>query len=288
MMSTFKSGPSGSGGVGRWIRVQEHSSVAREGSGGESHPPVLLLHGFTGCAESWESEILSALCRDRRVLAVDLPGHGAGADTPDPTLCGLEAVVEGLCAILDERDIQAADWVGYSMGGRIALAAAVLNPVRVRRLVLESASPGIEDEGDRARRRCGDEDLAQAIEDRGIEWFVDYWMGLPLFDTQENLANAKLRRARDLRRRGTAEAYAAALMGLGTGNQPSYWGELQGVQLPTLLLTGERDQKYQEIAMQMAAALPQSDHRSITGVGHAPHFEAPILWLEAVREFLGR
>lgn len=296
------------GGFGdsrRWIRVFEHGHFPADNNEGEPEtsfspatnseqfpagtlPPLLLLHGFTGCAESWEPSLLEILGRDRRVLTVDLPGHGKGKGVPDPGECSIERVVDGLCSVLDEREIPEADWVGYSMGGRIALAAALLHPERVRRLVLESASPGIEDEVDRTRRKCVDDELAQAIEDRGIEWFVDYWMGLPLFETQGILPNADLQRARARRRRGTAEGYSAALRGLGAGAQPSYWGALAGVQHPVLLLTGELDPKYEEIAMRMAAALQYCEHSSIPGVGHAPHFEAPEFWLEAVLEFLDR
>jgi 2-succinyl-6-hydroxy-2,4-cyclohexadiene-1-carboxylate synthase len=248
----------------------------------------LLLHGFTGCAGSWEEELLTSLSRGRRVLAVDLPGLGAGADIPEPEWCGVEDVVEGLCAVLSEREIEAADWVGYSMGGRIALAAAVLHPERVRRLVLESASPGLDDRTERARRKCGDDDLAQAIQDRGIEWFVDYWMGLPLFDSQGRMPLALLQGARARRREGNAESLAAALKGLGAGAQPSYWSELQRVHLPVLLLTGEADQKYEEMATRMAGLFPHCEHTSIARAGHAPHFETPGAWLEAVTDFLSR
>jgi 2-succinyl-6-hydroxy-2,4-cyclohexadiene-1-carboxylate synthase len=305
MMAGIESDSHGEGRVREWIRVREHG-IANEGGtkarppelagygGAEGGPrsdgscPILLLHGFTGSADSWDLELLSSLAQGRRVLVVDLPGHGADAEIPDPARCGVESVVEGLCAVLDEWGIRAADWVGYSMGGRIALAAAVLRPERVRRLVLESASPGIEDETDRARRRCGDEELARAIEDRGIEWFVDYWMGLPLFATQGSLPLTVLRHARALRRRGRAEALAAAMKGLGAGVQPSYWSALHGVQVPTLLLTGELDHKYEEIGVRMAVNLLHCERRSIRGVGHAPHFEAPGAWVNAVREFLDR
>ena len=256
-------------------------------SGHAPPPPLLLLHGFTGCAESWGEEILAPLSRDRTVFALDLPGHGSAHAVPRGWEGGIEGVVEAICALLDAQGIERADWVGYSMGGRVALAGAVRRPERFRRLVLESASPGIAESLDRARRRYEDEELARIIEDRGIEWFVDYWMGLPLFESQARLDPDRLRKSRALRRKCHPEGLAAALLGYGTGSQPSYWDALQSVEVPTLLLTGALDPRFEAIGDRMGELLPCPERHSIPDVGHNIHLETPDRWLHTVLEFLG-
>jgi 2-succinyl-6-hydroxy-2,4-cyclohexadiene-1-carboxylate synthase len=252
-------------------------------------PPTLLLHGFTGTADAWGETILAGLARHVRVLAVDLPGHGhSSPGGTEPETYRVPRIVDVLLQLLDDRGIESADWVGYSMGGRIALAAAATAPGRTRRLVLESASPGLETEGERRERRRRDEALARRIETRGMAWFVDHWMALPLFATQRRLPPAVLAEARQRRLQHDPERLAAVLRGGGTGAQPSYWSALAGVEAPTLILTGGLDRKYVRLARRMQAALPSGLHRSIPDVGHTVHLEAPERWLDEVAAFLPR
>ncbi len=263
--------------------------------------PILLLHGFTGSPEAWGMELVESLRRRDRVISPALPGHlGApllGARSlgtrpavshPPPTGDGggMEAVVDHLVRILDREGIDRADWIGYSMGGRIALAATVLAPERVRALVLEGASPGIADPSARERRRVEDEQLADRIVQIGVERFVDEWMDRPLFRTQRRLSAEVRARARSLRLRHRAEGLAGALRSFGTGAQPSFWGRLEDVVAPVLLLTGSEDPRFTEIAREMVLQLPAAEHRVIGGAGHAVHLEAPDAWHREVRSFL--
>lgn len=259
-----------------------------EDRGPADGPPILLLHGFTGTAQAWGGAILAGLARHARVLAVDLPGHGRSPGGTIPETYGVPRIVDSLVRLLDDRGIEAADWVGYSMGGRIALAAAVTEPNRVRRLVLESASPGLATEEARRQRRRQDEALARRIEARGLEWFVDHWMALPLFATQRRLPPPVLAEARRRRLEHDPHRLGAVLRGGGTGAQPSYWSALAGVEAPTLILTGALDRKYVRLARRMEATLPRGLHRSVPDVGHTVHLEAPEPWLEEVVPFLRR
>lgn len=245
-----------------------------------------MVHGFTGSAEAWGGTVLEGLARSVAVLAVDLPGHGASPPPPTPEECRIEKVVGRLIDVLDAQGVERADWVGYSMGGRVALAAAVLRPDRVRRLVLESASPGLSGSGERERRRLQDEALARKIEGQGLDWFVDHWMNLPLFRTQRRLPAPVLAEARRRRLTQDPHAMAQVLRGLGTGVQPSYWNALPDLRVPTLILTGALDPKYEELAGRMLEALPRAIHRSVPGAGHTVHLEAPARWLEEVVPFL--
>jgi 2-succinyl-6-hydroxy-2,4-cyclohexadiene-1-carboxylate synthase len=249
-------------------------------------PPALLLHGFTGSAEAWGETILQGLDAHARILAVDLPGHGESPPPSSPGGWGMEEVIDGLLETLDRADVDRADWIGYSMGGRLALAAGVLHPERVRRLVLESSRPGLASEEERDRRRRQDEAVARRLETGGMESFVDFWMAQPLFATQRRLPARIRERERARRLRQDPRALAAALRGMGSGSRPSLLGRLPEVQIPTLLLSGSEDRKFEAIAREMEELLPRAVHRSVRGAGHAVHLEAPERWLEAVVPFL--
>ena len=263
-------------------------------------PPIFLLHGFTGASRAWGEGLLEGLGRKARVIAIDLPGHGEnvgfgprgvapGRDTPHAAAApSFEEVLEGVVGELDARGVDRADWVGYSMGGRLALAAALLHPERVHRLVLESASPGLDSPEERAERRRRDEALARRIEERGVEAFVREWMALPLFASQRQLPPPVLERARRLRLANDAGGLALALRSYGTGVQPEFWGRLPELEARTLLLTGALDRKFEEIADRMETAVPHARWASVPGAGHTVHLEAPERWLTAVTGFLRR
>lgn len=226
---------------------------------------VVLLHGFTNTGACWEPVVRALGARDRRVLAPDLRGHGAAADTRPVSLAG----------VLDDLDHSVpggAVLAGYSMGGRIALHHALRSPERLRALVLVGASPGLADPAERAARRADDARLADRIERIGLEAFAAEWATLPLW---EGMPAAVAAAAHADRLRNTAAGLAAALRGLGTGELPSIWDRLGDLRLPVALVAGERDAKFRAIAERMAAALPAARVHAIPGAGHAAHLEAP-------------
>jgi len=216
-------------------------------------------------------------------ILVDLPGHGRHAGETDPARFTLDAVERDLFALTEADPV---DLVGYSMGGRLALAFTVRHPRRVRRLVLESASPGLATDPERARRRHEDEALAAWIEDNGIEAFVDRWQALPLFESQGALEPRVREAQRGRRLLNHAASLAASLRGLGTGALPSCWGSLGALRVPVLFVAGAHDTKFVDIARRMAAALPTARLAVVDGAGHAVHLERPGIWVEIVTDFL--
>lgn len=263
---------------------------------GERAAPVVLVHGFSGSVEAW-GEIPARLSQRLAahtaggapaptVVAVDLPGHGGSAAPADPERYRIEAVTRDLVAVLDHLGAERAIWVGYSMGGRVALATAALHPDRTRAVVLESASPGLETEGERRARRVRDEALAGDIHRDGLEAFVERWMALPLFETQRRLPGAVRSRERERRLLASPLGLANTLRGLGTGAQPSFWDRLAGLTAPVLLLTGAEDRKFTELAERMAGDIPAVHRVIVPGTGHAVHLEAPEVWLTEVAAFL--
>jgi 2-succinyl-6-hydroxy-2,4-cyclohexadiene-1-carboxylate synthase len=225
---------------------------------------LVLLHGFTQTGRSWQP-VLHALAARYRAVAPDLPGHGAFAARRPASFAACDAYLRALAA----APITLA---GYSMGGRVALHAALALGDRVARLVLIGASPGIADPAERAARAAADARLAERIEAIGLEAFVREWSEQPLF---AGMPRGIAEVAHADRMRNTAAGLAAALRGLGTGIMPSLWDRLGKPAMPVELVVGERDEKFRAIAELMAAALPDARTHVVPGAGHAVQLEAP-------------
>lgn len=258
-------------------------NVERAGTG----PALVLLHGFTGSAAGWAPFVAGAGC-SFGTIAIDLLGHG-GSDAPaDPARYRLERTVDDLAAILERLRVARAAWLGYSMGGRVALGAAVLAPERVGALVLVGASAGITDPAARAARVRDDEALAGRIEREGIEAFVDHWERLPLFASQARLPEARRAAIRAGRLMNRPVGLANSLRGIGQGAQPSLHDRLREIAAPTLLVAGAEDAKFRRLAGELAAVLPRAEVAIVPGAGHAAHLEAPELVSQIVLDFLVR
>jgi 2-succinyl-6-hydroxy-2,4-cyclohexadiene-1-carboxylate synthase len=233
---------------------------------------LVLLHGFTQTGRSWQP-IAHALAGRYRAVAPDLPGHGDFAERRPASFAACDAYLR---ALADGRPFTLA---GYSLGGRVALHAALsLGPV-VERLVLIGASPGIAEPAERAARAADDAALADRIEAIGVDAFVREWGAQSLFD---GMPRGVAELADEDRLRNTAPGLAAALRGLGTGVMPPLWDRLGELTTPVDLVVGQRDEKFRAIAERMEGALPVGRLHVVPGVGHAVQLEAP----DAVMEVL--
>ena len=246
--------------------------------------PLLMLHGFSGDSSSWE-EVARRLPGRFQLLALDILGHGQSDSPPNAASYRMEAVAADIIDLLDESTSVPAHLLGYSMGGRLALFLALRYRNRFRSLTLESASPGLSDEGSRAERRRQDEKLASAIESKGIERFVDYWERLPLWESQTRLSKETLAAQRRQRLRNNPLGLANSLRGLGAGAQPPLWTELSGLNLPTLLCVGELDLKFRRINEAMAALIPAAQLTTVAAAGHNVHLEDPDAFCRALQSF---
>jgi 2-succinyl-6-hydroxy-2,4-cyclohexadiene-1-carboxylate synthase len=235
--------------------------------------PVVLVHGFTQSAGAW-GRIGAGLGAKHRVVALDAPGHGGSSEVRADLASGADLMVEAAA--------EPAAWVGYSMGGRFALHVALRHPDQVRRLVLVSTSAGIEDAAERAARRRSDEALAKRVEEEGVETFVRWWLGQPLFSTLPPEA-AEL----ESRLTGTAAGLASSLRLAGAGTQEPLWGQLSNLSMPVLVVAGELDFKYVGLGEKLAAGIgPSARLEVVPGSGHACHLERPDLFESVVGPFL--
>jgi 2-succinyl-6-hydroxy-2,4-cyclohexadiene-1-carboxylate synthase len=217
--------------------------------------------------------VLHALAARYRAVAPDLPGHGAFAGRRPASFPATDAYLRALAG--DRFRL-----AGYSMGGRVALHAALSLGDRIERLVLIGASPGLASAAERAERAAADAALADRIEAIGLEAFVREWAAQPLFD---GMPRGIAEQVEADRLRNTAPGLAAALRGLGTGVMPPLWERLGELAIPVELVVGERDEKFRAIASLMAEALPDAQVRVVPGSGHAVHLEVPDAVVEVIR-----
>jgi 2-succinyl-6-hydroxy-2,4-cyclohexadiene-1-carboxylate synthase len=232
---------------------------------------LVLLHGFTATGRSWDGvrrRIAAGAYDD--VLAPDLRGHGTASAARPATI---EACVDDL------RQTEPYTLAGYSMGGRIALHLALAQPELVRRLVLVATTAGLPDDEARAERRAADADVADGIEQAGLETFVRWWGGQTLFAGQPPEVAAA---ARADRLRNTAAGLAASLRGMGTGTMTPVWDRLHELTMPAVVVVGERDAKFRALGEKLAAGLPAASLVVVPGASHAVHLEAPAAVAAAI------
>ncbi|MGH9229735.1 MAG: alpha/beta fold hydrolase [Acidimicrobiales bacterium] len=252
--------------------MQAFPAVPLHGERNGSGRRLVLLHGFGQTCRCW-GPVAPALAAHHEVVRLDLPGHGgSGAVAADLPATGR--------LVAEASD--AAVYIGYSMGARMALHVATEVPGRVLGLVLVGGTPGIEDDAERAGRRERDEALAARIRAEGVDWFVDWWLAQPMFAGLP--ADARFR---DERRRNIAEGLARSLELAGTGSQQPLWPALPGVEAPVLVMAGEDDERYAAIARRTAAAIGANARVALVpGAGHSAHLEQSVRFLELVEPWL--
>jgi 2-succinyl-6-hydroxy-2,4-cyclohexadiene-1-carboxylate synthase len=225
---------------------------------------LVLVHGFTQTGASWEPVADRLSHASHEVLTPDAPGHGAAAAVETDLWGGADRLAP----------LGPAVFVGYSMGGRLCLHLALAHPESVTKLVLISATAGIEDPAERAARRQADEAKAAELEadgDAGLPGWIDTWLAQPLF------AGLTVGAAgRDARLKNTARGLASSLRLAGAGAMTPLWSRLAELDMPVLVLAGEHDAKFGAVGTRMASAIgANARFQLVAGAGHAAHLERP-------------
>ena len=247
-------------------------------------PPLLLLHGFTGSTRSWD-DIRTELASAWRVIALDLIGHGQSACPPDARRYTLEWATRDVLALLEALSLQTVTLVGYSMGGRVALHFAVNAPERLRGLVLESASPGIEAASERQKRAETDNALAERIERDGLAAFVAEWESQPLLALAPHVSEDVRQRQHELRLRNNPLGLANSLRGMGAGQQQPLWSHLPVLRdVPVQLIVGALDTRYRGVGERVHGLLPSSDLEVVSQAGHTVHLDQPTAFVGLVKK----
>ena len=233
---------------------------------------LVFVHGFTQTKDTWRG-VTKTISAKNEIVLVDAPNHG---DSIDISL-NLET---GANAIIDVGGD--ATYIGYSLGARFCLTAALSNPKQVKRLVLISGTAGIYDSVERQNRIASDEQLANRITQIGVPSFIDQWLSLPMFAGLTPETNQ-----REMRIGNTATALASSLRLCGAGKQQPTWTRLKELTMPVLIVAGQMDTKFVELANQMAVSIGRhAQLKIVANSGHTPHLEQPEQFLEVLQSFL--
>jgi pimeloyl-ACP methyl ester carboxylesterase len=260
-----------------------HISICEAGEG----PPVILTHGL-GATKVSMLPTLAALAPHHRAIAVDLPGFG---DSAKPILARYDAAffAASMTALLDSLDVDRADFVGNSMGGRVALEVGLSRPDRVRRLVM--LAPSLAWLRDRPWApylrlvmpqlgliQPAPRPIVEAIVRNLIPGSEEQWAAAGIDEFLRSYLSP----------RGRAAFYAAARnIYLEEPYGPDgFWTRLPSLEPPSLFVWGRMDQivppRFQS---HVRRVLPQAEHLELP-CGHVPQLEAPKLTHEAVIRFL--
>ncbi|WP_019849974.1 2-succinyl-6-hydroxy-2,4-cyclohexadiene-1-carboxylate synthase [Desulfitobacterium sp. PCE1] len=245
--------------------------------------PIICFHGFAENLSTWEFIQLN----DCQMVLVDLIGHGHSEKPHSPEPYSLPNLLRHLHELIDHLGFTRYFLLGYSMGGRIALAYGLAYPSEVQGLILESSSYGVCHVDSRARRRQQDVWLAEAIQEKGVEWFNQYWSNLDLFASQNQLPQEIRSKINARRLQNAPHGLANTLLGSGQGIFPCLKDQITDLSIPTLYINGEYDEKYKKIGQDFIKLNPQIKREIIPGVGHNSHIENPAAFQEAVNGFLG-
>jgi pimeloyl-ACP methyl ester carboxylesterase len=283
--------------LAEWIHAREvpvlgHRFFAVEGrrmrclTGGDG-PAVLLLHGLLGTADAW-GPVAARLAAGSTVYAPDALCVG-GSDRAAELDASLAATADRYAAMMDAAGVAAADVVGTSHGGAVAMMMAARHPARVRSLVLHAPANPFSDIAD---------PMIHFYRTPLGRWFAERVPHLPA--GVQTLALGRMYGDAGRVRCGSLEPYIASLRVPGTvahlirildgweGDMAALAEALPGLRgLPVQLIWGDRDRAVSMSSGERLAACFEGGRLIvIPGAGHLPHEEMPATFAQVVEAFL--
>jgi pimeloyl-[acyl-carrier protein] methyl ester esterase len=242
-------------------------------------PPLVLIHGWAMHSGVF-APLIERLSAHHALHLVDLPGHGYSIERDDIDLARAAARIA--------QRVPPAPWLGWSLGGQIALQAAIEQPGRVQGLIAIASSP----------RFVRGADWPQAVSPEIFQQFADelgrdYTGTLERFLSLEAIGSEHGREVLKTLRACVFErgepAPSALLQGLAMLANYDLRADLRALPQPSLWIAGRRDRLVPPAAMHAAAALnPRAEYQCIEGAGHAPFISHVAEVSDAVLAFTAR
>jgi len=256
--------------------------------GNEAAPPMLLLHGFSGHAHTWDT-FARAIYDQFHVLALDQRGHGDSDWAKDGSYT-VDDHAADIGALHDQLMLDPVMLIGLSMGGRNAIMYTGIHPGKVEKLVIVDIGPDIDPRGAERVRRMA----AEAPEEfASIDEAVAYLQKYATHTSDASEAALRHRVEHGLKRLPSGkytwkyDKFLRDQRRKGTTPQADLWPVVRRIKVPTLILRGsESDIFSPETARRMHELISGSRLVEIPGAGHSIPADALEAFERAVREFL--
>jgi pimeloyl-ACP methyl ester carboxylesterase len=241
-------------------------------------PPVVLGHSFLCSGEMWANQ-LDPLARRFRIINIDFRGHGQSGEVREPFT--LYDLVDDFVAVLDHLNIERAVWAGLSIGGMVALRAALVARDRVSALILVDTHAGSELPYMKLKYRV----LALGVKVVGTRPFLPAIAPM-MFGPTTRKDNPTL--VREWQARFATVHVPSTLYGLGALiRRDSIVHRLNEIDVPSLVIVGEEDTSLPlAYSSQIAEAVTDSSLVTISKSGHLSALEQPEAVTTAMLGFL--
>ena len=243
--------------------------------------PLVFLHGFMGSIENW-NQIKRQF--NSPIILIDLPGHGESHFKKLDNYLFTDWVAD-FKYILDELNIHQINLCGYSMGGRLAISFACGFPMIVNKLIIESSTPGIDNEIQRRNRAEADRlNCTKIMSD--YPNFVQDWCKNKFLANQKQRNSSGWESQQRIRLKQNPTQISSSIKFLGTGKMPSLWNKINTLHSAVMLITGSEDSQYCRIAVECLKEIKDSRWTNISNCGHNIHLEQSDQFVECIKSFL--
>lgn len=179
--------------------------------------------------------------------------------------------------------------VGYSMGGRLGLHALLAEPELWSAAVIVSAHPGLRTEEERLRRMAHDAEWAGKALTADWTKFVEEWSGQDVLKAVAKESEMELQGFADRSSlESQRQAVARSFMEWSLGKQEELCPRFSEIACPVLWVTGDRDEKFSDLAKEVVCELPHGEHVMIEGGGHRVPWEEMEAFADLVGEWVAK
>jgi len=254
------------------FRLHYKDYPARQSEGGK--PPIVMLHGFTVDHRMWVADA-EYLSQWYRVLVPDSRGHGLSG-APQTNYSRAHRVAD-LAAFLDRLGIDRVHLVGLSMGGTTALGMALTHPERLASLTLVSTSAAGYDHGPKIRK------IDEIARTKDVQTALAKWIQATL-----RYFGSDLKHVRDLLEVMMRDHSGAIWADPMRGKYPleNDLERVHRIELPTLILVGEKDQPFVPLARVLHEKISGSRLSILPSIGHMVNLESPNVFRDLLKLFL--
>jgi pimeloyl-ACP methyl ester carboxylesterase len=236
--------------------------------------PLIMMTGFTGTTRMWDSQI-AALSKEYQLIIFDMRGHGQTEAPRDHTSYSNDILVEDEYQLLQHLGINKAIIGGLSLGGLVGMWFYLKHPEMTRALVLADTGPGYRNPETRKAFAKDREKLTELLIKDGMEAFLrskysvdDYYTTPDIMRTLDPIGIAFINK------------------GVLTDVPPVPLEEIKGP--PTLIICGEQDASMMPASHVMSNRIQGSELVIIPQAGHGANVDQPLLFNQAILDFLKR